>query len=74
MLRTTISVPDALLKRLRLIASDRGTSMAALVREALEEKSRSYRPRPGSLGTGASGHTATARRTSEERTEPRSWR
>ena len=74
MQRTTVSIPDDLLKRLRLIAAEHGTSMAAIVREALEEKSESYRPRPRSLGMGSSGHTATARRTSEERTEPRSWR
>ncbi len=72
--RTTISIPDELLKRLRLMASERQTSIAALVREALEEKSRSYRPRPRSLGIGASRHTDTARRTAEERAEPRPWR
>ena len=72
--RTTISIPDELLKRLRLIAVERRTSMAALVREALGEKASSYSPRPRSLGIGFSGHTDTARRTSEERPEPRSWR
>ena len=72
--RTTISIPDGLLQRLRLMAAERRTSMASLVREALEEKARSYRPRPRSLGIGASGHTDRARRTAEERVEPRSWR
>ena len=72
--RTTISMPDELLNRLRLIAAERHTSIAALVREALEEKTRSYRPRPRSLGIGASGHTDTARLAGEERAEPRTWR
>ena len=72
--RTTISLPDGLLKRLRLIAAERDTSMAALVREALEEKAKSYRPRPRSLGIGFSGLTDTARRASDLQPEPRSWR
>lgn len=71
--RTTVSLPDELLERLRLIAAERRTSMAALIREAVEEKVQSHRPRPRSLGIGASGHTDTARRTAEERAEPRPW-
>ena len=74
MLRTTISISDELLQRIRLMAAERRTSLAALVREALEEKAKSYRPQPRSLGIGASGHTDTARRSTEERAEPRSWR
>lgn len=72
--RTTISIPDELLQRLRVIAAERGTSIAALVREALEEKTKGYRPRPRSLGVGASGHTDSARRTAEQRAEPNPWR
>ena len=72
--RTTISLPEELLDRLRLIAAERRTSMAALVREALQEKVAEHRPRPRSLGVGASGHVDTARRTGEARPEPRSWR
>ena len=74
MYRTTISISDELLQRLRMIAAERGTSIAALVREALEEKTRSYRPRPRSLGVGASGQMDTARRTADERVKPRPWR
>lgn len=48
--------------------------MAALVREAVEEKVDRYRPRPRSLGIGASGHRDTARRSGDQRPEPRSWR
>jgi metal-responsive CopG/Arc/MetJ family transcriptional regulator len=74
MTRTTISLPDDLLKRLRLLAAERRTSMAALIREALEEKSASYRPKPRSLGIGDSGYSDTSRRAGEERAVPRSWR
>lgn len=72
--RTTISIPDNLLKRLRLIAAERRTSMAALIREALEEKAGTYRPKPKSLAIGDSGYTDTSMRTTSERPEPRSWR
>lgn len=72
--RTTVSLPPDLLKRLRLLAAERCTSMAALIREALEEKSASYRPKPKSLGIGGCGHSDTSRRASGERGIPRSWR
>ena len=72
--RTTISLPEDLLRRLRMIASERRTSMAALIREALEEKVGAHRPRPRSLGIGDSGHRDTARRSADERPEPRPWR
>jgi hypothetical protein len=48
--------------------------MADLIREALEEKVGQHRPRPRSLGLGASGHRDTAKRAGEERAAPRSWR
>lgn len=44
------------------MATERQTSIAALVREALEEKLLTFRPRPRSLGIGASGHRDTAAR------------
>ncbi|MBI2317697.1 MAG: CopG family transcriptional regulator [Chloroflexi bacterium] len=74
MTRTTISLPDALLKGLKVLAAERGTSMAALVREALEEKVGEARPRPKSIGIAASGHVDTARLAGEIHPEPRSWR
>ncbi|MBM3933022.1 MAG: ribbon-helix-helix protein, CopG family [SAR202 cluster bacterium] len=72
--RTTISIPEELLERLRTIASERGTSVAAIVREALEEKTKSHRPRPKSIGMFASGHSDTARSAGDIKTVPRSWR
>ena len=74
MRRTTIMVSEELLERLRQVAAERGTSMATVIREALEEKLKSYRPRPRSLGIGASGYNNTARRTARERPAPRAWR
>ena len=74
MRRTTLSLPDELQRQLRVIAMETGVSMAAVVRQALEEKARGYRPRPRSLGVGASGRSDTARRTAEERMKPRAWR
>ncbi len=74
MTRTTIVAPEQLLRDLRLMAAERGTSMATLIREALEEKVKNRRPKPRSLGIGASDYTDTARRAGEERPEPRSWR
>ena len=74
MTRTTISLPDELLRRLRIAAAEKGTSMAALIREALEEKSAQQRPKPRSLGMGDSGYSHTARRAGDEIPEPHSWR
>ena len=72
--RTTLSLSDDLLRRLRSMAAETGVSMATVVREALEEKTRNHRPKPRSLGVGCSGQSDTARRAGDERMEPRSWR
>jgi hypothetical protein len=74
MRRTTIVISDDTLQKLRRVAAERGTSMAAVIREALEEKVRNHRPRPRSLGVGASGYTDTAARAADERPVPRAWR
>jgi hypothetical protein len=46
MTRTTISLPVQLLWRLKVIAAERGVSMAELVRKTLEERVAENRPRP----------------------------
>jgi predicted transcriptional regulator len=74
MQRTTLSIPDDLLRVLRRLAANREMSMAAVIREALEEKVQNYQPRPRSLGVGASGRADTARLTGKERPKPRPWR
>lgn len=74
MRRTTIVAPAGLLDRLRRIALERQTSMAMVIREALEDKAKSHRPLPRSLGMGASGFSDTSQRAGDERPVPRSWR
>lgn len=74
MSRTTITIDDDIRRRLRRIAAERGVSMATIIREAIDEKADRLAPRPRSLGIGASGTADTARRSGEERPEPRSWR
>jgi predicted transcriptional regulator len=53
MKRTTTSIDDAVMQRLRVIATERRISVAALVREALGEKVRDHRPRARGIGTGS---------------------
>lgn len=74
MRRTTISLEEPLLNDLHRVAAEKHISIAAIVREAIEEKLARFRPRPRSLGIGASGYTDTARRAGDERPEPRPWR
>lgn len=72
--RTTISLPEELHDRLRLLALQRKTSMAHLIREALEAKVAEMRPKPKSIGLGASKYTDTSIRAGEEKPKPRQWR
>lgn len=68
-------LPDELYRRLRLVAAEAEKSMAAVIRDAVEEKlGGTGRPRPMSLGAGESGSRDTARQTVDERPVPRSWR
>ena len=48
--------------------------MATIIREAIDEKVERLGPKPRSLGVGASGSSDTARRSADERPEPRDWR
>ena len=72
--RTTITLDVETRTRLRRVAADRGVSMAALIREAIDATIEQHAPRPRSLGVGASGTADTARRAGDERPEPRAWR
>ena len=74
MTRTTISIDEGTLQALRLMAAERGVSIAKLVREAIDEKLTTRRVKPRSLGIGSSVARDTSRRAGEERPEPRSWR
>lgn len=72
--RTTLTLDVETRTRLRHIAAERGISMAALIREAIDETIERHAPRPRSLGIAASGTSDTARRSADERPEPRQWR
>ncbi len=72
--RTTITLEVETQVQLRRIAADQGISMAELIRRAIDATIEQHAPRPRSLGVGASGIADTARRTADERPEPRSWR
>jgi hypothetical protein len=72
--RTTITLEVETRMRLRRIAADRGISMAALIREAIDATIEQHAPRPRSLGVGASGVTDTAHRAGDQPAEPRPWR
>lgn len=74
MRRTTVSLDEPLLRDLHRVAAERKLSIAAFVREAVAENLARHRPRPRSLGMGASGHSDTARCSGDERPEPRAWR
>ncbi|MPZ99503.1 MAG: ribbon-helix-helix protein, CopG family [Dehalococcoidia bacterium] len=75
MARTTISLPDDLLKRIKVLAAERGTSMAGFIREAVEEKAAARRPMPRSIGIAeSSGPGYTARDAGDIHFEPRTWR
>jgi len=74
MKRTTITLDEATRRRLRRIAAERGISMAALIRKAIDETIKRYAPKPRSIGVGASGTSDTARQAADVQPEPRPWR
>jgi len=71
MTRTTISLPEDLLHRLRLVAANRRTSMATVIREAVERELDAERPQPRSLGVAESGLRDTSEQASDLRPKPR---
>jgi Ribbon-helix-helix protein, copG family len=72
--RTTLTLDDDVRRRLRRLAADRGVSMATIIREAIDDKVDRLPPKPRSLAIGASGVSDTARRSGDQRPEPRAWR
>jgi hypothetical protein len=74
MQRTTLTLPPELRARLRKLAADRDVSMATIIREAIDEKLAAARPIPRSLGIGASGKRNIARKSGDDRAQPRQWR
>ena len=72
--RTTLTLDEETRRRLRRIAAERGISMAAVIREAIDEAVERHAPMPRSLAIGASGTPGTGRLAGEVRPEPRAWR
>ncbi len=72
--RTTLTLDEETRRRLRRIAAERGVSMAALIREAVDEIIERDSPAPRSIGIASSGTRDTARTAGEVRPEPRPWR
>ena len=50
MVRTTVMADQGVMDRLKALAKERGVSLATVVREALEDKARDYRPKPTWIG------------------------
>jgi len=73
MKRIVISLPEELHERVRMLRTASGVSMAAFVRDLLEERTRRERPKPR-FGAFESGYKDTARLAGEMHFEPRSWR
>jgi glutamate-1-semialdehyde aminotransferase len=72
--RTVVTVPTRSLARLKRIAAERHVSLAALIREAIEEKIEDCQPEPTFIGIADSGTGDLSRRSAEEIPEPPSWR
>jgi len=70
-MRTTVVIPDELKERARRVAAERGVSMGQLIREALEDKVKSERPKAKSFGLGSSRETG---RDVSHLYEPDPWR
>jgi len=74
MQRTTVMADESTVERLKGLARERGVSFAEVVREALQDKASSYRPKPLSLGSGQSSVSRTAATRGSRRQPPRTWR
>jgi len=74
--RMIFQADEQLLERVRSRAKERGVSVARIVREALERElgEGAKRPRPRSIGTGASGIPGGIARRVDEIYEPDPWR
>jgi hypothetical protein len=83
MARTTITLPDELLERLRALAAARGMSVSEVICEALGkttppangvDEADGTRPKLSFIGAFDSGYTDTARESADWPFEPRTWR
>lgn len=75
MRRMTIQVDEAMARRVKRRAAERGTSAAQVVRDArARELGDSRPPAIGMLGASASGEADLGRRAGEMELEPDRWR
>jgi hypothetical protein len=76
MKRTTIMAPEELLNRLQSIAREEDTSLAEIIRQALEWRATQGGRRPRFIGSGQSEEPPhdMGRRSSDITYTPRSWR
>jgi predicted transcriptional regulator len=76
MKRITIVAPAELLQRLQTIAHEEDTSLAAVIREALEWRAKQGNTIPRFIGAGRSEEPPydTGRQAGEITYTPRSWR
>jgi metal-responsive CopG/Arc/MetJ family transcriptional regulator len=75
MTRTTISLPEELLRKLKILAAETGVSMAELIRQTMEHRvGATKQPRPKSIGVIDSGESDLSERAGDMKFEPRSWR
>ena len=79
MTRTTVTIDDEKLDKLRSLAAERGVSVSCLVREAIDEKLSKWpglrqRKRLSALGMGSSKEGPAARELGDADTEYPSWR
>lgn len=74
MRRTTIMTDEDVLERLQALARERRVSFAQVVREALDEKAKEFRPKPRGIGMFSSGRPDGSRQADEGAIPPVSWR
>ena len=67
MVRTTVMADAMGMSRLKALAKERGVSLATVVREALEDKAKEYRPKQTWIGMVDSGLPGIAETLAVER-------
>ena len=73
-MRTTVVIPEELRERVRRVASERGVSMATVIRKALEAEVNHHRPPLRIFGIAESARGDLSRRSAEEPAVPEPWR
>ncbi|MHB8512768.1 MAG: ribbon-helix-helix protein, CopG family [Actinomycetota bacterium] len=72
MIRTTIMADEGTIKKLRMLAKERGVSFAEIVREALRHKAEELRPKLTFLGSVSGTRSDTLEKFGSGRVPPRS--